>query len=263
MFQPTVFSKSLSDHRRGLIAWGVGSSLAGMMYASFYPQMKGDAADALANFPESMRKAFGMDDMASAAGYLQSTTFGLILPLLAMFYGIVTGARAVAGDEESGQLDQLLAHPITRGKLFLHRFGALMAGSIGISAVVWLAMLAVRSGAELQAVSPLEFLAQCLNLALLSIVFGAFAIALGAALGRRGVAIGIASAVGVLAYAMHSFGPQIGMDWAADLSPFAFYIGGEPLRNGFQWADAGVLAAIAFVCSYLGFLRFDRRDLNN
>lgn len=261
--QPSVFTKSLADHRRGLAAWAGGSALIGMMYAGFYPQIRGDAAEAMAGFPEAMREAFGMDDLASAAGYLQSSVFGVILPVIAMIYGIVVGARAVAGEEESGELDVVLAHPVTRIRFMAHRFGALVVGAFAIAAVVWVAMLAIRGGAELTEITPVQFLAQAFNLALLTVFFGALTAGVGAATGRRGVAVGTAAAVGVLGYAMHTFGSQAGLDWAADVSPFAFYIAGEPLRNGFQWGDAAVLAVAALVLIGLGALRFDRRDINS
>ncbi|MET7541599.1 ABC transporter permease subunit [Streptomyces sp. NPDC005507] len=94
-----------------------------------------------------------------------------------------TGARATAGDAESGTLDLLLAHPVTRTRVNLQRFGALTAGACGIAAAVRIAMLAIRESADLTSVSPAEFLAQCLNLALLAVATGAFAVGIGAATG--------------------------------------------------------------------------------
>ncbi len=140
--------------------------------------------------------------------------FGLMLPLLAMIHGIATGSRAIAGEEESGQLDLLLAHPVTRTALALQPFGALATG-------------------------------------------------LGAVCGRRVVVLAATVVIGVLAYAAHTFAAQIGAGWLAYLSPFHYYIDGEPLTYGFQWGDAAVLgvAAVAFVA--LGAIRFGRRDLNN
>lgn len=261
--QLTVFAKSLADHRRSLTAWALGSAVAGMMYASFYPQMRGDAAEALSNFPSAMREAFHMNDMTSAAGYLNSSVFGLILPLIAMFYGITTGARTIAGDEESGQLDQILAHPLTRVRLVQERFASLTAGAFGIAALVWLAMLAVRSSAELTSITPAEFAAQCLNLALLATTFGALALGLGAAIGRRGLVLGVSAALGVLSYALHTFGEQVGLARAAALSPFAFYIDDQPLKHGFQWGDAGALAATSLALVAVGALLLNRRDLRS
>ncbi|CAL9644146.1 ABC transporter permease subunit [Streptomyces sp. enrichment culture] len=258
----TVFTKTLRDNRRSLIGWTTGTTLAAAMYASFYPQMATGGAESVENFPEAMREAFHLDDLTTAAGYLQSSVFGLILPLLALFYGAATGARATAGDEESGTLDLLLAHPVTRTRLILQRFGALAAGAFGIATAVWLTMLAIRESADLTSISPTDFLAQCLNLALLAVAFGALAMGLGAATGRRAVVFAATAGIGVLTYAAHTFAGQLGLDWAAYLSPFHYYIGGEPLEHGFQWPDVAILAGASAVLVAAGTYRFNHRDLN-
>jgi ABC-2 type transport system permease protein len=258
-----VFTKTLSDDRRVLIGWAVGATLAGVMYASFYPQLAdGQMAEAVANYPEAMREAFRLDDLTSAAGYLGSSVFGLILPLIAMFYGAATGARAVAADEESGRLDLLLAHPISRTRFLLQRFAALAAGAFGIAAVVGLGMLAIRGPAELGSISVTQFAAQCLQLALLGVAFGGLAIGIGAATGRRALVFTVTAGIGVLSYALHAFAGQLGIAGARRLSPFHYYIGGEPLRHGVQWADAGILLAAAVVLVAAGAFWFNRRDLN-
>ncbi|MDX2761008.1 ABC-2 transporter permease [Streptomyces europaeiscabiei] len=96
----------------------------------------------------------------------------------------------------------------------------------------------------------------------LGIVFGALSLGLGAAFGRRTVVLAGTAAIGVLAYSAHTFAAQIGADRLAYLSPFHHYIGGQPLRNGFQWADIGILAATASALVALGTWRFARRDIN-
>ncbi|MFJ6212286.1 ABC transporter permease subunit [Streptomyces sp. NPDC092296] len=257
----TVWSQALRDGRRPLIAWTVGTALAGALYAGFYPQLGGAAGDLYRSFPAGLRQAFGLDDMSTAAGYLGSTPFGMVVPLLVLFHGAATGTRAVAGDEESGYLDLLLAHPVGRARLVLHRYAALATGSAVVAAGVLLMMLAIRGPARLGSVSPAEFAAQCLDLALLGAFFGALALCVGCLLPRRGLVFGVAAAVGVVSYALNAFGPQIGLGWARRLSAFHYYAGGEPLKHGFRWADAGVLAAACAVLTAVGVWAFRRRDI--
>jgi hypothetical protein len=69
------------------------------------------------------------------------------------------------------------------------------------------------------------------------ITFGALGI--GAATGQgRAVAFGATAGIGVLAYAVNGFAPQIHAEWLRYLSPFHYYIGGEPLTNGLQLTDS-------------------------
>ncbi|SFQ17541.1 ABC-2 type transport system permease protein [Amycolatopsis arida] len=263
MLLRNVYTKSLWDGRRALAGWTVGTTAVAAAYAAFYPQLAGGGAMAemVAGFSPAMREAFRMQDISSAAGYLGSSVFGLIVPLLMICYGAATGARAVAGDEESGYLDVLLTHPVSRARFFLERFAALAAGAVAIGAVLWLALLGIRGAAELESVSVAQFAGQCLNTAMLGVVFGALALAVGAAFGGRTLALGVTAGVGVAAYVANTFAGQLGVDWLRYLSPLHYYIGGEPLRHGVQWADAGVLALLAAALVAAGTWTFTTRDL--
>lgn len=261
---PNVLTKTLWDARRSLAGFALGTALVGVLYASFYPQVaSGAMTQAVESFSPALRDALNMEDIASAAGYLGSSVFGIIVPLIAVIYGIATGTRAVAGDEEAGYLDLLLAHPISRTRLLLHRCGALAVGAFTLAGLVLLAMLAVRSSAQLDTVSIGQFTAQCLALALLATLFGTIAITIGAATGSRAAAMGGAAVIGVLGYAANTFATQIGVEDARYASPFHYYIGNEPLRNGFQWADLGILVAAIAVLGFAATVAFNRRDLNS
>lgn len=257
-FSRSVFSRTLYDNRRVFAVWALATGLLATMYAAFYPQMTADTA---ASVPDAMN-GFGMDDMSSAAGYLQGPVFGLLVPLLATFYGAATGARMISADEESGHLDLLLAHPVGRTRLLLQRFAALAAGAAVIAAAVLAGLLAVRTSADLGSVSAGGFAAQAAHLALLTLLFGGLATGIGAATGRgRAPVFGITAGIGVAAYAINGFAPQIGAEWLRNLTPFHYYIGGEPLRNGFRPVDAAVLAGVTLLVMAAGAWRFTRRDL--
>ncbi|MEO3748247.1 ABC transporter permease subunit [Plantactinospora sp. B5E13] len=261
---PNVLTKTLWDSRRSLTGFAVGTALVGTMYAGFYPQVAdGAMGQAVEGFSPALREALNMEDIASAAGYLGSSVFGIIVPLIAVIYGIATGTRAIAGDEEAGYLDLLLAHPVSRTRLLLHRCAALAIGASALAGLVLLAMLAVRPGAQLDTISIGQFAAQCAALALLSTVFGSIAITVGAATGSRAAALAGSAGVGVLAYAANTFAAQIGADGLRYASPFHYYIGNEPLRNGFQWADLGILAAAIAVLVLIATTVFNRRDLTS
>lgn len=257
-FGGSMFTKTVFDNRRVFTVWALATALLAMMYASFYPQI---TADSMAKVPEAMR-GFGLNDTTTAAGYLQGAVFGLLVPLLATFYGAATGARMISADEESGYLDLLLAHPIGRTRLLLHRFAALATGAAAMAAAVLSAMLTVRTSAHLAGVSIGGFAAQALNLALLALVFGALATGIGAATGKtRPTVFGITAGIGVATYALNGFAPQVGADWLRHLTPYHYYIGGEPLKNGFQPIDTATLAATVILMLTVGGRRFSRRDL--
>ena len=257
-FSGSLYAKTVFDNRRIFTVWAIATALLAMMYASFYPQI---SADAMANVPEAMQ-GFGFNDTATAAGYLQGAVFGLLVPLLVTFYGAATGARMISADEESGYLDLLLAYPIGRTRLLAHRYAALATGAAAIAVAVLGAVLAVRSTAHLDTITVGGFAAQALNLALLGLLFGALAATIGAATGKgRATVFGLTAGLGVAAYALNGFAPQIGADWLRNLTPFHYYIGGEPLKNGVHLIDATVLLATTTALIAVGAWRLGRRDL--
>ena len=71
-------------------------------YAAFWPSVNTpQMQQALRRCPEGILEAFNSDDLTSPAGYLASSAYGLLVPLLVAVFAIAFGTRAVAGDEEA------------------------------------------------------------------------------------------------------------------------------------------------------------------
>jgi ABC-2 type transport system permease protein len=259
----SVFGKTLWDQRRSLLAWAVGIGAVGVMYAAFYPSFNNpEMQQALKAYPKGLLDAMGMTDIATAAGYLGSTSFGLLGPALIIVMAAALGSGAVAGDEDSGRLDLVLAHPVSRWSVALQRFAALVAAMVIVSVVLGVALIAVSAPAQLGDIGAANLLATSVHLAVLGIFFGALALGMGAATGSRGGVYGLVAVVAVVGYFGNNLGQRItGLGWLHDVSPFRFYSGGAPLTHGLQPGDLGILAAAAAILVVLGTLAFDRRDL--
>jgi ABC-2 type transport system permease protein len=258
-----VFTKTLWDARRSLLGWALAISAVAAMYAAFWPTVNTpEMQQALRNYPEGVLQAFNYDDLTSAAGYLGSSVYGLLVPLLVAVFAIAYGTQAVAGDEEAGTLDLLLAHPVGRTRLALQRFAALAAALVLVGALLWLAMLAIAGPAELEGVTAAELAATTTQLVLFGACLGALAFAVGAATGRKTLALGASAGVAVLAYLANGVFPQVqGLEWTRDLSPWHWYLGGEPLKNGLQTSDALLLLAVTAVLVAAGTWVFNHRDV--
>jgi hypothetical protein len=68
------------------------------------------------------------------------------------------------------------------------------------------------------------------------LALGALAFAVGAATGRKGLALGISAGVAVFAYLASGFFPQVeglewGLEWTREVSLWHWYLGGEPPRT--------------------------------
>lgn len=257
------FTKALHDARRSLLGWALAIVAVGTMYASFWPTVQTpEMARAMAAYPQGLLEAFNYTDLTSAAGYLGGAVYGLLVPLLVAVLAITVGTRAIAGDEEGGTLDLVLAHPVGRVRLALHRFAALAVGVVGVAVLLGVAMLALRTVVEFTGVTVGGFAAMTLHLALFGTTFAALAFAVGAATGRRAAALGAGAGVAVAGYLANSVLPQVdGLARARDLSPFHWYLGGDPLVDGLQPGGLLALAGTTVVLVALGTWRFTRRDL--
>jgi ABC-2 type transport system permease protein len=263
MLLRNVFTKSIWDARRSLPGWTVAIVAVALMYAAFWPTMRSpEMAEAMAAYPEDLLAAFNYTDMATPAGYLGGAVYGLLVPLLVAVFMIAAGARSVAGDEDSGTLDLVLAHPVSRWSLALQRLAGLLTGMAVVTVVLTVAMVALRGTFQLDGVSAAGFLAINLQLGLFGACFGSLAFAVGAATGSRAAALGAGAGAAVLSYLANSvFAQTEALAWTRDGSPFHWYLGGDPLIHGVQWPGTAALLVSTLVLAGLGTVLFGRRDL--
>jgi ABC-2 type transport system permease protein len=259
----SVFTKTLWDQRRSLAGWLIGISVIGVFYAAFYPVINTpELRAALEAYPEGFLDAIGFTDVTSAAGYLGSTTFGLLGPALVIAFASAVGGSAIAGEEESGRLDLILAHPVSRWSVVVQRFAAIVVAMVAVGLALAIGLVAISGLANLADIGAANLFAASFQLSLFGSLFGAIALAVGAMTGRRSLVYAVVAIVGVAGFFGNNLGPSIeGLGWLADVSPFGLYLGGEPLKNGLQVIDSALLAGASVLFVALGGLRFDRRDL--
>lgn len=259
----SVFGKTLRDQRRSLLGWAVAVAAVGVLYAAFWPLMvTPEMKAAMEAFPPALLEAFGWQDLTTAAGYVGSTTFGLLGPALIIVFAAALGGSAIAGEEESGRLDLTLAHPVTRWSVALQRFAAIVVQMAVVGAVLALALVAISGPAQLGDIGTANLAAASIHLAVFGIFFGAVALSVGAATGRRGLVYTVIALVAVGGFLANNLAPLVDeIAFLRDISPFHFYQGGEPLRNGLQIADLGVLVAVSLALVGIGGLLFNRRDI--
>lgn len=256
-------TKWLWDARRSTLVWALAVSFVGGLYAAFWPTMDDPGIqDALASYPEGLLDALNYTDISTSAGYLTATVYGLVVSVLLLVYSVSTGSRTIAGDEEAGTLDLVLAHPVSRVRLAVHRFAAFLAGVAIIAAVFWLVMVLISKPAHLDGISGWQFAAMHIQLILFASFYGAVAYAVGAATGNRAVSLGVGAAAGVLGYLANGIIPQVeGLEWVENLSPFHWLVGGDPLRNGIHVGHSLLMAGLVMVLVAVGTWGFNRRDI--
>lgn len=257
------FTKWLWDARSSVLGWTIAIAAVGGMYAAFWPAIDDpQIREALQSYPEALMEALNFNDIATAAGYLNASVYGLIVAVLLVVYSISAGSRIIAGDEESGTLDLVLAHPVSRIRLALQRYASFLVSVVVMSLGLLVVMLALVVPARLEGISIGRFVAMHLHLVLFGAFFGAVTFAAGGATGRKMLAVGIGAAVAVFGFAASGVFPQVsGLEWTRRISPFHWLNGGVPLRNGLQLGDLALMTVLALVLVAVGTAAFDRRDV--
>jgi ABC-2 type transport system permease protein len=259
-----VFLKSLRDQRRSLTYWGIGFGALTIITVLFYPAVS-DAPELseLLEDNEAMVRMFagGFTDLTSPEGYLNSQLYALLVPILFLIFAIAQGSGAIAGEEERGTLDILLSNPTTRLQVLLQKFAAMVTSILVLGLVLWATVLigAAIVDMDLSVVRAAEVTASG---ALLGAVFGTLALALGSATGKRGRSTAVAGAVAVTAYFFNALVPLVdGVEKAAMVSPFYYYLEADPLSNGLYPAHVAALAGMSIVLMVIAVFTFERRDL--
>jgi ABC-2 type transport system permease protein len=257
------FTKWLWDARRSILGWSIAVAAVGSMYASFWPTFDDpDMQELIANYPSEIMEALNYTEIATAAGYLNATVYGLVVAMLMIVYAVSSGTRMIAGDEEAGTLDLILVHPVGRVRVALARYLAFVVSVGVISLILLVVMLAISVPAKLTSIPLENLVAMHLHLLFFGALFGAVTFAVGTASGSRVLALSIGAGVAVLGFAANGVLRQIeGLEWTKDLSPFDWLNGSAPLTNGVHVIDLAVMALLSAILVGFGLWAFDRRDI--
>ncbi len=252
----------LARQRRTVAAWAVALAAVAGIYVPFYPVMGGGELQAMVDtFPPELISALGYDRIGTPEGYLTSTVFGLLGPALMLVFGVGLGARTIAGEEEAGGLELAASAPVRRDALLAGRVIA-MHTQVALLAFVTFSVTALLSRVVGIDVALSGIASAALGLNLLVIAFATLTLAAGAASGRRAVAVAVGAGAAVAAFIADALSGIVERgDILERLSPFSWYIAGDPVAQGIDIVGYVLLGALTFVAWGVAHLLFARRDL--
>ncbi len=126
----SLLKHELFSRRNAILGWGVGTALFEMMYISIIPEM-GEAMAALNELP--LYQKMGID-MGSFEGFLGSSVIGTLAVILGI-YAIITSTETLAGEEDSGTLELLVAMPLPRWRIVTAKALAVSVATLSILAI--------------------------------------------------------------------------------------------------------------------------------
>jgi ABC-2 type transport system permease protein len=256
------FLNHLRRLRGRIIGWGIGLALYGLMMAWFYDAVVGlgeGLEQLLAAYPPEMMAFFGnIQAINTPAGYLDVYYFAYMTMIVGIF-AAASGAGLVVGDEERGILDLVLAHPISRSRLFWARLLALAVALALVLLIGWLSWLpGLAWGIELTAV---ELLLPFVPLLAVLLFVGTLALLLSQVLPSSRLAATLSAAAVVANFLLIGLANlNDDLESVLDWTPLRYYQGGNAI-NGLNWTWLLGLLAFAIVFSVLAWLLFERRDI--
>jgi ABC-2 type transport system permease protein len=262
-----LFRRAIVDRRRWLIGWSIGITAFVVINIAFWPSFR-DQSDELnqmfEQMPESIRALFGMGegvDPFSPVGYLSSQVYTLALPMLLLIAGI--GAVAsIAGDEEHGLLETTFTLPITRRRILFERWAATVVLTAILSAVGLVSTVVSARAVDLD-VGIAAMVWASVGVTVLTWAVSGLGLVVGAATGRRGLAITVASVLAVASYLITSLADAgIGVfETLEPLSVFTHYDVLATLADGTPPWSLLVLVAVALLTTLAAEELIDHRDL--
>lgn len=260
----TLTLRTLRERWRSTFGWGLGLVLMALLQLAVYPSVAKSSAsmqEFVNQWPEAFRQAFGLDAYATGAGFLNAEMYSMMIPLVLIAVAVSGAAAATAGEEERGTADLLLSLPISRGRVLTAKILATTL-SASLVAVVTYTFLAVGTELVDLEVGLANLAAGTVMALLLGLFFGAVALLVAAATGKRAVALGAAVGLALTSFLINALAPMA--DWLEPwqrVSPFEWALGANPLVNGLDTPMALLLLAASVLLAVASAIIYHRRDI--
>lgn len=260
-----LLTRGVHALRRSALWWGLAIVTFSLVNLAFWPSLEGsEALESLEGMSEGLLEAFGAQNIATPAGYLDGQLFALMLPLLLSGMAIAAVTAITSGDEDAGRLELLHALPVTRRAVWLSRLASALA-VLGVVALLTAVLVAAsRDVFSLGEVSVARVVVATLACAALAAFHAVVGYAVGALGGSRAASVGVAVLVLVAGYVASFLLPlSDSVAGARYASPWYWAIGEQPVSDGVDWRFLLVLAGVSLALVALGTMAIERRDIRS
>jgi ABC-2 type transport system permease protein len=247
--------------RRSTIGYAAGMALYALVVVALYPTFRHETS--LNSLSGSTAAAlFGVTgSLTSPGGWLNGNIYGNFFPLIMLVLTIGYGAAALAGQDEDGTLALVATLPVRRRAILLQKAGAMAGQALLLAAAVTVCVFIGR-GFQLT-ISPANAIAVSAALVLMGLDFGLITMAVGAATGRRGTALGVGASLAAASYLLSSLASTISaIRPGRYLSLFYWSVGNDQITKAVSLGDFAVLLVVGLCAVLAAIIAFRRADLN-
>lgn len=259
----SVFAKTLRDAAGSTIGWGLLMAFYVLFALAFYPTFTAgiDLESLMQQLGPVVHAFVGeVAGVGSMQGFLRLILFSL-LPIFLAVFTIIEAMGAVAGEEDGRTLDMTMSNPVSRVRLVLEKFAALVVATIVIGLFVLSGFVLGAPLAKLS-IPAIDVVLAVVNALLPALALGSLALALSCVLRDSRSAGTLTAFVAVFSFLVYNLAPL----WAtlrplARLSVFYWYNNSQPLAGLMRWGDAGLLIVGTIALLATALWGFARRDI--
>lgn len=260
----SVFTKTFYDKRVFLIGWSLGFMFLTFLMVLFFPAMHQQGAlDELINtMPPAFQGLVGsLLDLKLFSTYLASQLFDIRGSIFAGVLAIILGLGITASDEDKGYMRTMLVLPLSRTRVFIQKWCAMVVIMAIVTAVMIVAIYAFApvigetvTGSWAWQLGFMQWLVM--------VAFGSITFAFGIGTGKRSLAMtaGILAVAG--SFILSTF--AVSVDWLKDyevVSVLHYFPAVDIAKHGVSLSDIMVLLLIAIIPTIAAWAAFRRRDV--
>jgi ABC-2 type transport system permease protein len=260
-----LFLHELRSRRTAILGWGLGIALFGiliiMIFPDFEPQLAGFNIEEIELY--QIMGDFG--DFTSFKGFVSAEMF-TFMPILLGIYAIINGTGTLAGEEDNGTLEPLMALPIARWQLVATKALALGLALLVILLIISvgevIAFNALPSGANVGEVEALDLVVATLAIWPLIMVFATLSLFLGAFMPSRRLAATVATIILIATYLGNNLVRLVDyIETIQPIFPFNYYSGQSVIESGVGTGDSLILLGATALFFVFALVSFQRRNV--
>jgi len=261
-----IFQHEFKMYLRSVITWSGAVAALIFVFVSLFSSFAQDAAllnEAMANFPEELLTAFGMNgvDLSTILGYF-SLAFLFIQVCLAI-QAANYGFSLVSIEEREWTADFLLAKPVGRTQLLTSKLLAALSGLTITNIVVWISsfgFINLFKGGRTYETKPLLLL--LLSVVVFQLFFLTVGLVVSLSVKRIRSVTPYAMALGFGMYVLSVFGDMLGESTLEKITPFKHFDPNYIIQHRAYDLPLVLISVSVIVISLVGsYVLYTRRDI--
>ncbi len=259
----SITLKTVFEKRWSMFAWFAGLFLTTVVIMLLFPTLRDTLGKALNEVPESMKGILGnAQTYQRVNGFIDIQVLAQMV-FMTIVYGIILFTGVIAGDENEGTLQTLLANPVSRTKVYFEKLAGASLLLLIVNSSIFFGTL-VGALIVSESVDVVRLALACFMLYVATLVFSVIGFSIGAITGKRGLAGALAGTLAFVSYLITNLVSSVKILKPVNrFSPYEYFNKPSILDNGVEIKDLLILVSILLVFVIIGYVFFTKRDISH